>query len=317
MLVECDFEGQRVWKLSSDAACAIIAPQFGARLFRFTVGETEVIVWPANSDYSSVTKVRGGNPILFPVVARHYIDGQVGKARYPGDDQIYDLPMHGFARDSKFEVAKTTDTSISLLLSSNEETRKVYPFEFNFVVTYALIGTHLDELAVEFRTTNIGNKQLPNYPGHHFYFAISHTERANWQLDIPCLNWGRQNPDGSVFEKPRKEGPIPLSDNDLIDNFHLGLQSSLIFLNNTATGRSIEINLESPTPWFNVTTWALSDTHDHYCVEPWLGLPNAVSHGKGLRMLAVGAEEVATCSIRVKDPGNATKSALAEFNSRL
>jgi len=315
MIEQVDFEGQRVWKLSSENASAIIAPQYGARLFTFSVSGTEVIVWPANSDYTSVTKVRGGNPILFPVVARHMVDGQVGKARYPGNSQIYDLPMHGFARDSAFQVVKTTDFSISMLLRSSEETKKVYPFDFAFLVTYALIGPSKSELAVELRTMNLGDKELPNYPGHHFYFAIAHTDRENWEVDIPCRKRGRQDANGNVLEKEATKGPIRLDDRELIDIFHIGPLSNYISLNNIHTKRSIAFNLESPTPWYNVTTWALSDTHDHFCVEPWLGLPNALHHGHGLRMLAPAAEEVATCSIRVQDVDHPLESGLGAFNS--
>jgi aldose 1-epimerase len=34
-------------------------------------------------------------------------------------------------------------------------------------------------------------------------------------------------------------------------------------------------------------------------VEPWLGLPDAIHHGTGLRMLAAGKEETASCEITV------------------
>lgn len=244
------------------------------------------------------------------------VDGQLGKARYPGNDHIYDLPMHGFARDSKFEVVKSSDFSISMLLRSNEETLKVYPYKFAFLVTYALIGSEQSELAVEFRTINLDDRELPYYAGHHFYFAVPHTERANWEVDIPALKWGRQDAQGDVSEKERKDSPVRLDDKDLIDNFHLELQSTKLLLTNNAAKHSIVFNLESPTPWYEVTTWALSDTNDHFCVEPWLGLPNALHHGKGLRSLAPNTEEVATCSIRLeKTEAGSGNGGLAEFNA--
>ncbi len=67
-----------------------------------------------------------------------------------------------------------------------------------------------------FSTFNAGVVPLPYYPGekfsltsspvdflpflsfsgHHFYFAVKHDERANWEMNIPCDHWGSQDADG-------------------------------------------------------------------------------------------------------------------------
>ncbi|KAI3598567.1 Galactose mutarotase [Cupriavidus necator H850] len=37
-----------------------------------------------------------------------------------------------------------------------------------------------------------------------------------------------------------------------------------------------------------MTTWSESATSDFYCVEPWVGLPDAIHHGQGLRWINQG-----------------------------
>ena len=69
----------------------------------------------------------------------------------------------------------------------------------------------------------------------------------------------------------------------------------------SSSAPSLEIALDVPgsIPWYAVTTWTEKPDSDFYCVEPWLGLPDAIHNGLGLRMLAPGATETATLRIRV------------------
>ncbi|HEV3105187.1 MAG TPA: aldose epimerase, partial [Trinickia sp.] len=66
-------------------------------------------------------------------------------------------------------------------------------------------------------------------------------------------------------------------------------------------GKRIDIDLQRPgsIPWYAVTTWTEADVSDFYCVEPWLGLPDAIHNGFGLRWLAPGQSETAALRIVV------------------
>jgi galactose mutarotase-like enzyme len=48
-----------------------------------------------------------------------------------------------------------------------------------------------------------------------------------------------------------------------------------------------------------VTSWTETERSDFYCVEPWLGLPDAIHNGFGLRWLAPGEQERAALRIGV------------------
>jgi aldose 1-epimerase len=56
---------------------------------------------------------------------------------------------------------------------------------------------------------------------------------------------------------------------------------------------------ETACTWYAVTTWTEGPDSDFYCVEPWLGLPDAIHHGQGLRWLQPGQTEEALCRLSV------------------
>ena len=77
------------------------------------------ILWQADPAYW-----KRHAPVLFPNVGRNYKDiWRLNGKEYPSR-------QHGFARDSDFICTDITDTSLSFVLKSSEETLKVYPFAF-------------------------------------------------------------------------------------------------------------------------------------------------------------------------------------------
>ena len=45
------------------------------------------------------------------------------------------MNQHGFARDMNFELINTTDNYTTYKLTSSEETKEVYPYDFNLFIT--------------------------------------------------------------------------------------------------------------------------------------------------------------------------------------
>ena len=86
------------------------------------------------------------SPILFPIV------GKVWNGRMLYQSEEYPLSQHGFARDCEFEAINVLDlnrkfnyrfssfSAMAFLLSSNADTRKIYPFDFDLYVVYQLEG---------------------------------------------------------------------------------------------------------------------------------------------------------------------------------
>ena len=288
------FQNQPCFELANDESRVIVSAEHGARVLRWERRGREIITWPDDADWTKILKVRGGNPVLFPFIARHFVDGKNELWR-DADGTVRPMPQHGFARDTKFAVVDdpATDT-LRMRLTDSESTRASYPFAFQFDVVVRLQpGARLE---VRFETTNTGAIPLPYYAGHHFYLALPHEERAEWSLHVPCVAWGRQAADGSIMREKATAADLSLGDRDIIDRFQIEPTAPMITLRHEGSGRRLVFELAhaGAAPWYAVTTWTQAAESDFYCIEPWLGLPNAIHHGEGLRRLAPGATEVAT-----------------------
>lgn len=84
-------------------------------------------------------------PVLFPNVGR-FTDN-----KYTYNGKEYEMVCHGFAPQSDFEVESADDAQAVFLIRSSDETRKMYPFDFEFRVKYYLEGS---SLCVEFDIRN-------------------------------------------------------------------------------------------------------------------------------------------------------------------
>jgi galactose mutarotase-like enzyme len=289
------FQNQAVCELRDASSRVLVSPGHGARVLRWEQAGREVIRWPDDADWTKILKVRGGNPVLFPFIARHFVEG-VNERWRDESGVVRAMPQHGFARDAAFDVVEHTDTTLRMRLVDSAATREIYPFAFQFDVVVILHpGPRLE---LRFETTNRGPTPLPYYAGHHFYLAIPYDQRAIWRLDLPCTAWGRQAPDGSIVREPAASADLRLDDPALVDRFQIGPTGDRVLIENTVTGSRLIFWLPTTGPcprWYAVTTWTEKPDSDFYCVEPWLGLPNAIRHGEGLRHVAPGTTETACC----------------------
>jgi galactose mutarotase-like enzyme len=297
------FQGHDVIELTHGDAFLRVAPQIGGRLLTWTVGGHEVIRWPDAPDWTHPAKIRGGNPLLFPFLGRHRVDGKVGAWR-DEDGTVYALPVHGFARDSVFSAeVDATAAKVSMTLTDSDATRAVYPFAFRFSAVFQLVDS--DTLEISLITENRGDRALPYYAGHHFYFVLPHALRSETTLDLPPSERRDQQPDGALSAPIPGEPQYRLDDPRIQDRFHVidavPAAQRTATLHTPSLNRTVEFDLRtSPTPWYSITTWTEADDSDFYCVEPWLGLPDAIHNGAGLRWVAPGQSETATLRLKVR-----------------
>lgn len=104
----------------------------------------------------------GHAPLLFPIV------GALNGDRYRIDGQEYELPKHGFARRSMFEIVEAGAAHVHFRLTDSEATHRVYPFAFVLDMTFRLGGNALHMQAT---VTNPGEEALPFSFGFHPAFA--------------------------------------------------------------------------------------------------------------------------------------------------
>jgi galactose mutarotase-like enzyme len=294
------FQNQPVVELCHGTSRALVSPAHGARVLRWDVGDWTVIGWPETVDWGRPQKARGGDPVLFPFIARSYHEGRIGCWKAP-DGGVRPAPMHGFARDSAFSVVEAGADFVVMRLEANETTRAVYPFDFRFEVTIRLDA---DSMESAFRVVNTGDKPLPWSAGHHFYFHIPADRRADWELELPCREWGGQDfSNGKIQTRPAGAARELVSDPAWIDRFHLAPELDGVRLSNPGDGRSISFEDASVERgrWYCVTTWTEKPESDFFCVEPWSALPNAAANGFGLQTTPPGAVVEMSCRLRARD----------------
>ncbi|MCL1901431.1 MAG: aldose 1-epimerase family protein [Firmicutes bacterium] len=111
------------------------------------------------------------SPVLFPVVGNLKDDKlNVGK-------KSFNMTSHGFARDMEFSIIKKDTTSITYLLTQNEQTHKIYPYNFNLYVTYTLKRHTLDV-----------NFEIENTQDTKMYFSIGAQPAFNCNVEYGAFS---------------------------------------------------------------------------------------------------------------------------------
>jgi len=294
------FQNQDVVEVKCGPSSALFAPQHGGRLLKWELDGEQIIYWPEQADWTTPRKIRGGNPLLFPFLARHVVDGQIGF--WIDDTGIKrEMPVHGFAHSLPFSYEIIEEgTAIRMVLNDSASTWPAYPYEFRFEAIYRLSGTSLEVTLV---VCNGGHRPMPHYAGHHFYFSMPHEMRNSTALYLPANERQTYRSDGTLSAADAGQSIYQLSDERLQDHFHILKSQEDIRMVAPTLGREITLSLGKVAggiPWYAIGTWTEKPDADSYCVEPWLGLPNAIHHKQGLRWLAPGQQEKAVCRIDVK-----------------
>ncbi len=288
------------WQIGQSTFLAL--PEHGARLMNWhlTLADgsvRDVIHWPELASLDNFSNVRGGNPILFPFNARTFDRGEPQFWRDP-DGIRRPMPMHGIARQSRFRLDRADASGFAATLIPDASAREAYPFDYEFSVIYRFSSAGL---TCEFVLKNLGTKLLPWSAGHHFYFTAPWEDdrtRADYLLTIPASRRLRQDKQGKLVTAPDLPATAALSNPDWIETLHLGLASPLATLAPAGGGRagtiSVSMGLDKqtpPPPEATFATWSASPEAPYFCIEPWMGPPNAPETKLGLHWIAPGRSE--------------------------
>lgn len=288
--------GTEVFRWEVGSSTFIAAPEKGARLMSWNVTQgdetlREVVYWPELKSESEFVKARGGNPILFPFAGRCFDDGEIQFWRNASGTRL-PMPMHGFARQGKFEITRIDDRGFAAQLVPDAEARAAYPYDYEFTVTY-----RFEPLALycELNLRNLGKVPIPWAAGHHFYFSVPWREglkRGDYAIRIPATKTYRQDfSKGQLIPGPALQLQESLDNRLLVDTFHTGLRNNtVIFGPKSIPGEvAVKIGTSKVPPAENIfVTWAPDDSVPYYCVEPWMAPANAPGHKVGLSWVPPG-----------------------------
>lgn len=102
-------------------------------------------------------------PFLFPIV------GRLKDGRYFHQGQRYELGTHGFLRHRRLESNQPSPEKVILRLKSDEESIKLYPFQFEIFLTIEL---QQKEILTEVCVENLSSQEMPFSFGAHPGFKI-------------------------------------------------------------------------------------------------------------------------------------------------
>ncbi len=135
----------------------------GAQITTYRPQNGMDVLWMSpDNTFDNGKPIRGGIPICFPWFG-------------PAGDKS--LPAHGFARNMVWNVLETKslpagETLVKLILKSNNETKTMWPFEFEAVLSVQ-IGS---KLTVMLTITNTGKRTFTYGSALHSYFNVSSVE---------------------------------------------------------------------------------------------------------------------------------------------
>lgn len=253
-------------KLENEFLCVEIA-EMGAEVTRiYDKTEDNEILWEGNPVYW-----KRHSPVLFPNVGKTY------KNRVLINGTQYPTSQHGFTRDNVFTCIEAANEKASFMFRSSEETKEVYPFDFELHINYKL---NKKELTVEWQVKNCGDETMYFTIGGHpaFRFAKPEETKADYVLKIPGkekleyvlidISCGCANVD-EVHTLQLSEETYPLSD-------ELFAKDALVVDN----GQIEEAWLchKDGTPYVGVRSagfpnygiWSVEGA-PFVCLEPWMG----------------------------------------------
>ena len=290
-----EIAGQKVVKWQIGASTFLAWPDRGARLMHWNVtmadgSVRDVIYWPENADYSNPAAIRGGNPILFPFCGRSFTGSKEGYWK-DSKGKVRPMPRHGFARDGEFDVFDIDDSGFSACLKPSEDNMRIFPYNYEFTVIYFFREL---TFGVEFRLTNLDKKPIPWSAGHHFYFFLPWHEKAgrgDYRILIPTKKAYYHTADGKLAPAGEFTGSENFDSRPLVDRIHTRLKNNMIKFGPKSGEEDIILRIgDRPVPATNTAliTWTETDNSKFYCVEPWMGPPNAPGHKQGLHYVDPG-----------------------------
>lgn len=220
------------------------------------------------------------SPVLFPVV------GALKDNTYYYENKEYKLSRHGFARDYEFQSKQPDNEEVIFTLSHNEETLKVYPFQFILQLRYKLSESGL---SCTYEVSNPDHQPLLFSIGAHPAFNVPF--RSGLKYTDYFLEFNKDNflsyhkIDNDLIANETVE--IELKDKKLSLRHELFYEDALVFKSLKSDCISIRSD-KSPHglhfrfkdfPFFGI--WAAKDA-DFLCLEPWCGIADGLNHTQKL-----------------------------------
>ena len=210
-------------------------------------------------------------PLLFPFC------GRLKDSEFIYKGKAYPMAIHGFASTTEFALVNRSDSEITLSMSSNEETKAIFPFDFLFTATYTL---DFDKINLSVTVKNTGKEVLPYVFGWHPGFNLptengqdindyavkfsgkSEVKRVLFQGDLSIPS--------TVVDYPLTNGEYKLSEEEIykVDTMvfkEVGTKVKLY-----AEGHPFALDMSWTDNLDVLCIWKMPKSEAKYiCLEPW------------------------------------------------
>ena len=247
---------------------SIIVSEKGAELQSIKSTNGKEYLWQADPKYWN-----RHSPILFPIVC------SVNNETYRVDGKEYHLPRHGFARDMEFKLIGKSERKVTFALESNQDTKKVYPYDFTLSVSYTLED---NKIGVIWHVLNTDKQEIHFQIGGHPAFNIPDMKAGNNQFGYIRLD--NKEPmdalhsygDGS---HEMDEVPFIEAENGIMEFSNNTWRNDSIKIHKSQLHRAellnkageAEVTVEFRTPV--IAFWSPYGKEAPFvCIEPWYGI---------------------------------------------
>lgn len=196
------------------------------------------------------------------------------------------MGQHGFARDREFVSVNQSDTSVSLLLRSDELSKAIYPFDFDLKVTYSMQANGI-QVAYEVRNTQPEKPiwfSIGAHPGFNFPLGASEC-LEDYEIDFydaSLQHIGLYPLVGGYISKDKQSlsisnGKLGLKA-ELFDNDALIMDvedPAMISIRSKKSGKGIAMSY-SDFRWLGI--WTKTAGAGFICIEPWNGIADTDDH---------------------------------------
>lgn len=207
-------------------------------------------------------------PILFPFVGKVYQGKyRIGEAEYAMKTQ------HGFARDMVFACVGQTENSVTHRLCATDQTRSIYPFDFELTITHRLLSGRQLEIAWTVANRGAG-EMFFSIGGHPGFMPPAGVRKEECLFSFPGkteLHYLYANDDGYILPDVKT---LPLRDG--LAAWRDDIPATWIFEDDQV--QTVGITHPDGTPYVTMhceefpmlAIWA-NPQGPFICLEPWVG----------------------------------------------
>ena len=268
------------------------APVMIRRTMNYTISndQIEVTVSDVGAELMSIKSLKDGTEFLWqgdPAfwAGRAYnlfpICGRLAEGKYTFRGETYEMNLHGFVRKSTLDATVLARDKIDFGLRSDERTKAMYPFDFEYHICYSLVGS---TVKMEISVINHTDSTMPFALGGHPGFNVPLAGAGafdDWRLEFcpECEPVHVVFSDACLTTEERK--PFPLEDGKILRLRHDLFDHDAVVLAGTSHRVSLKsdlsphsVTVEVPDAMKYLGIWHAPKKEAPYvCIEPWTSLP--------------------------------------------